>query len=281
MRPVKPTTGTCSRSLRFLYDTAAGRILLRPLVSRPVSVIAGKFLDTKFSCAFIKRFIKSGGIDMTDYEQRKFSSFNDFFTRRVKPGARPCDRDASSLVSPCDGNVSAYKMTDDAVFTVKGVEYTAAELLKSDRLADLYRGGDMLIFRLAVDNYHRYIWCADGTPDASVKVPGRYHTVQSIAMHRYKIFRENTREYAVLHSDAFGDIVQMEVGAMMVGRISNNVSQGVVRKGDEKGRFEFGGSTIIMLLQRDAADIDSEFFENTAAGLETCVKCGEKIGSKR
>lgn len=85
MRPVKPATGTCSRSLRFLYNTAAGRILLRPLVSRPVSVIAGKFLDTKVSCLFIKRFIKSGGIDMTDYEERKFSSFNDFFTRRVKP----------------------------------------------------------------------------------------------------------------------------------------------------------------------------------------------------
>lgn len=281
MRPVKPATDTCSRSLRFLYNTAAGRILLRPLVSRPVSVIAGKFLDTKVSCLFIKKFIKSGGIDMTDYEKRKFSSFNDFFTRRVKPEARPCDRDASSLVSPCDGNLSAYRITDRSVFTVKGVEYLLSELVKDNKVADKYLGGDLLIFRLAVDNYHRYVWCADGTPDATVRIPGRYHTVQPIAMHHYKIFRENAREYTVLHSDVFGDIVQMEVGAMMVGRICNPAPRGNVSKGDEKGRFEFGGSTIIMLLQKNAAEIDKEFFENTAAGLETCVKCGEKIGSKR
>lgn len=281
MRKTNPADIPASRSLRFFYNTAAGRVILRPLVSRPVSAIAGKFLDTGASRVFIKRFIKSGGIDMSDYEQRKFSSFNDFFTRRVKDGARPCDGDPMSLVSPCDGRVSAYTVTNESSFMIKGVRYTLEELLQDGSLAEKYRGGNILIFRLAVDNYHRYIWCANGNAEAPVKIKGKYHTVQPIAMRRYKIFRENAREYTVLHSDNFSDIVQMEVGAMMVGRICNENICGAVNKGDEKGRFEFGGSTIIVLIGKNAADIDNELFLNTAKGLETHVKCGEKIGLKR
>ncbi|MDE7107041.1 MAG: phosphatidylserine decarboxylase, partial [Clostridiales bacterium] len=94
------------------------------------------------------------------------------------------------------------------------------------------------------------------------------------------VFTENCREYTVLDTDNFGTAVMVEVGAMMVGRIVNAVKVGRFERGQEKGKFEFGGSTVILLLEKDRAEVDDEFFQNTAADKETVVKCGEKIGQK-
>ena len=104
------------------------------------------------------------------------------------------------------------------------------------------------------------------------------HTVNPAAASRYPIYRENTREYALLESSHFGTVLQMEVGAAMVGRIVNNPAPARVQRGAEKGRFEFGGSTVIVLLQKGAAVIDEDIVKNTAADNETVVHLGEKIG---
>ena len=279
MRKTEQINKAGAPSLRFLYNTALGRILLKPLVCKPISSAAGFFLSRRISSFAIKRFIEKNGIDMSDYEDRRFRSFNDFFTRHVNENARPIDRSADSLVSPCDARLTVYSISQNSVFTVKGVNYTVSELLENSELAARYDGGYCLIFRLAVDNYHRYGWCADGIPKATVHIKGKYHTVQPIAMRRYRIFRENVREYTELSSDIFGCIVQMEVGALMVGRICNNTNSGAVKKGEEKGRFEFGGSTIIMLIEKNKVNLDSELIQNTENGLETHIKYGEKIGT--
>lgn len=269
--------GACS--LRFLYNTAIGRIILRPLICKPISSLVGKIADGRLSALFVKRFIKSNHIDMTDYEDRRFCSFNDFFTRCLKDGARPICKDENAFVSPCDARLSVYEITPERYFTVKGVDYTLKDLLQNSSLAENFDGGMCLIFRLAVDNYHRYGWCADGSAGKTVHIKGKYHTVQPIAMRRYPIFRENVREYTVVTTDKFGTVIQMEVGALMVGRICNNKTDGGdAVKGAEKGRFEFGGSTVIVLVGKDKVLFDEEFLSNTREGLETNVKYGERLG---
>lgn len=279
MRTTESINKSGAGSLRFLYNTAVGRILLRPLICKPISSIAGWFMDRRVSAWFVKGFIKSNSIDMSDYEERKFRSFNDFFTRGLKENARPVADGEADFVSPADARLSVYDITPERYFTVKGVDYQISDLLQNDELAQKFDGGKCLIFRLAVDNYHRYGWCADGTALKAVHIKGKYHTVQPIAMRRHPIFRENVREYTIVETEKFGTVVQMEVGALMVGRIVNNEVNGcIAKKGAEKGKFEFGGSTVVVLIEKDKVQLDEEFIQNTKNDLETNVKYGEKIG---
>ncbi len=280
MRTTESINKTGAGSLRFLYDTAVGRCFLRLLICKPISLVAGLCLSCPISSLFVKGFIKSNKINMADYEERKFKSFNDFFTRKVKVGARPVCDEKNAFISPADARLSAYTITPEQYFTVKGIDYKIADLLENEALAERFSGGYCLIFRLAVDNYHRYGWVADGRAESTIHIKGKYHTVQPIAMRRYPVFRENAREYTVLNTEKFGTVVQIEVGAMMVGRIRNNKKHGcVVKKGKEKGFFEFGGSTVIVLTEKDKLNLDPEFLTNTANNLETNIRYGEKIGT--
>ena len=157
--------------------------------------------------------------------------------------------------------------------------YTAAQLLRNERLADHYKGGYAVILRLTVDDYHHYCYVADGQKSKNVTLPGIYHTVNPAANDAFPIYRENAREYTLIRTEKFGTIMMMEVGAMMVGKITNLEKDSCqVKKGAEKGYFEFGGSTIILFLQHGKVRLDSDLLENTEAGYETIVRMGERIG---
>lgn len=95
---------------------------------------------------------------------------------------------------------------------------------------------------------------------------------------KYPIYKMNTREYCLIRTEHFGTVLMMEVGALMVGKIQNYHQKGTVKRGAEKGRFEFGGSTIILLFQKESVKIDQDLWDNTCNGFETSVKMGEKIG---
>lgn len=279
LRPVSRPETELSAAQKFLYNSAFGRAILRGILIRPwVSRLAGGYMNSRVSAIHIKGFIKSGGIDMSQYPERRYRSFNDFFTRRIKDGMRPADMDPAALISPCDARLSAFTVTPDGTFFIKGTEYTLGGLLRSDELAAEFAGGICLIFRLAVDNYHRYCYIDDGSKEDNVYIPGCLHTAHPIAFPVCNIYKENAREYTVLHTDHFGDAVQIEVGALMVGRICNLHREARFSRGEEKGWFEFGGSTIVLLLKAGAARIDDEFFKNTDNGLETAVRSGERIG---
>ncbi len=265
---------------KFLYNTGFGRVILKGLLVRPwVSKLAGWYMDGRLSAMHVSGFIRSNNIDMSDYPERKYRSFNDFFTRTVKDGARPVDNSPQALIAPCDARLSAYEIQPDSSFSIKGGRYTVAGLLRSEELAEQYEGGLCLIFRLAVDNYHRYCYIDSGSKEDNIFLRGCLHTVHPIALQVSDIYKENSREYTVLHTDNFDDVVQVEVGAMMVGRICNNHRHASFVRGEEKGRFEFGGSTIVLLLKKGRVQLDPEFLSNTARGLETAVKMGEAIGS--
>ena len=266
-------------SLKFLYYTRLGGLCLRIINRRWLSKLVGHHLDGRFSRRRIKKYIAKNGIDMSEFLEEDYGSFNEFFTRRIKPELRPFDMEKTALCSPCDGKVSAYVIDEELKFNVKGFDYTVETLLKNSALAEEFRGGLCIVLRLCVTDYHRYCFFDGGSARDNTFIKGRLHTVQPVALERRRVFTENCREYTVLDTDNFGTAVQVEVGAMMVGRIVNDVKSGRFERGQEKGRFEFGGSTIILLLKKDSAVLDEEFFVNTAADKETVVKCGERIGS--
>lgn len=265
--------------LKKLYGTVCGRVILKALTAQAVSKAAGVFMDSRLSVPLIKRFIKSSGIDTSQYVMKKFRSYNEFFTRRVKRGMRPIDRMPSHFISPCDSKLTVYKIGKSSVFRIKGSRYRVSDLIQNDFLAKRYEGGYCMIFRLEVDDYHRYCYIDSGTKTENAFINGELHTVNPIALEHYNIYKRNCREYTVLHTENFGDVVQVEVGAMMVGRIVNRHGAAEVVRGEEKGKFEFGGSTIVLLVQEDMIRIDDDILRNSAENIETVVKYGEKVAA--
>ncbi len=265
------------KGARFLYRNRLGGAVLRILISRPVSRFAGAFLSCALSRPFIGRAVKRHGIDLGDYLPEKYRCFNDFFTRRIRPELRPVSGEENALVSPCDGYLTVFPVTEEGTFRVKGFDYSVETLLKNRELASGYLGGWCFIFYLAVGGYHRYGFPADGTcAGGGTFIGGRLHTVQPVALEHRRIFTENCREYSVLDTERFGRIAQVEVGAMMVGKIVNEGKQRFAR-GEEKGYFEFGGSTVILLTEPGRALPDRDLLENSANRLATAVKYGERV----
>lgn len=267
------------RFLEKMYGNAVGRALLKPLVSPLFSRIGGAFLDSGLSRFLVNRFLCTYTINMREYRPRHYKSFNDFFTRRLAKGARKVDWTPEVLVSPCDGRLSVCEISDGCTFRVKHTSYTVESLLKDRKLAAEYAGGYVWVFRLSVDDYHRYIYADGGNIMKYMKIFGVLHTVNPAANERFPIYKENTREYCILESDNFGTMIQMEVGALMVGRIVNHPRGSVVRRGMEKGRFAFGGSSVILITRRGAVQPDADILENTRKGIETKVRLGERVGS--
>lgn len=268
-----------NRILAKLYETFGGRILLKFLVVPVVSKTAGVFMDSPLSVPFIKKFIRKHKINTSDYDMKKFRSYNEFFTRKIKPGKRMIDYRADHLISPCDSKLSVYKINHDSIFRIKDSLYRVSDLLANEFLARRYDGGYCFIYRLEVDDYHRYCYIDDGEKTENIFIKGELHTVNPIALKRYNIYRRNSREYTILHTDNFGDVVHMEVGALMVGKICNHHGEHYFAKGEEKGMFKFGGSTIVQLFEKNTVRPDYDIMKNTREGFETIVRYGEKTGT--
>lgn len=262
---------------RFLLNNFFGRLLLKLFIRRLFSKLFGAFLNTRLSKLKIKKFIKQENINLDEYEVDNIKSYNAFFTRQIKAGARDIDYDENHFISPCDSKLSVYDISDDLVFNIKDSYYNVSDLLKSDDLAKEYQGGKLMIFRLAVGDYHRYCYPDSGTKENNFHIKGVLYTVSPIVYGKYNIFKRNSREYTVLNTDHFGKIVMCEVGAMLVGKIKNHHNEYQYKKAEEKGYFEFGGSTIVILTHNNIK-IDDDIIANSKNGDETIVKFGEKIG---
>lgn len=275
---------TQDRVLRLLYGNRAGRMVLGWLIRPEVSKLVGRFMDTGLSRIMINPFIKKNDIDISVCQKNEFDSYNDFFKRKLVPGTRVVDMTDEGFVSPCDSRLTVYDIedTERQTFNIKDSEYTVASLLRDKKLARHYRGGKLWLFRLCVDDYHRYIYNVSGKQSDVRRIEGLYHTVNPIASEYYDIYKENTREYCLIRTEDAGTVVDMEVGALLVGRIVNRyVDSTDVRRGEEKGYFEFGGSTIILLIQKDKVAPLDRIVENSRKDIETRVRQGELVGYVR
>ena len=258
------------KSLSFLYNTVFGRIILKIACTKIIANIYSKFMNSKFSKYKIKRFIKKNNIDMSEYIKKDYKSFNDFFIRKIKHNKRKID---NGIIAVCDSKVSAYEIDNNSKFKIKNSIYTVEELLK-EKVKTKYKYA--IIFRLDVDDYHHYIFPDDGYIVNTKYVNGILHTVQPISQKKYKVFLENSRSITNLKCKSLGNVCYIEVGAMMIGKIVNNNLVNF-KKGDEKGHFEFGGSTIVLLIEKNIK-LDKRILNNTKKEIETIVKLGNKIG---
>ncbi len=267
------------KTLSFLYESVPGRVCLKVVNRRSAAKLVGKYMNSRFSRGLIDRFIEKNGIDMSVYEERDYRCYNQFFTRKLKPEFKSVCMDADALVSPCDSKLRVYPINGDSVFFIKNSPYNVRELLKNDKLAKSFGGGLCLVYRLTVDDYHRYIYFDDGIKGENVFIRGVLHTVNPISLDKYNFYKQNCREYTVMDTEHFGRAVQIEVGAMLIGKIMNAHGACRYKRGEEKGMFEFGGSTIVVLLKKNAAVIDSDIMANSGEGIETMVHIGERIGT--
>ena len=263
-------------SLERLYNTWYGRVLSKFILLPVFSTMATAKDRRKSSAKKIAPFIAEYKIFMDDFEEREYVSFSDFFTRRIKPGRRPADQDPSVIISPADSKVLCYDIGDDLKFTVKGSVYTPEEITGNCTDLSSFAGGKALVFRLSMDDYHHYCFIDSGRVLSSNEIKGKLHTVSSISS-KYKIYKENHRIVNVLDTDHFGKVIYIEVGALLVGRIKNN---GTLKfeKGQEKGYFEQGGSTVVLFFEKDKIKVDGDILEMSGNGIETKVKMGERIG---
>ena len=268
-------------ALRFLYRTAPGRALLRLLCARSLSRLCGRFLDSRFSRPLIGPFVRRNGIRLEEYEREAYNCFNDCFTRRIRRELRPVDAAPDALVAPCDGLLSVYAIEEDCVIPAKQSRYAIADLLGGDEAAARFAGGTCLVFRLGVQHYHRYCYPDGGSVLRAGFVPGELHTVRPIALERVPVFVRNCRAYALLETDNLGLVAQIEVGAMLVGKIDNHPAPERFERGMEKGMFRYGGSTVILLVEPGRLELPQEAFACAAREEEIPVRMGERIANLR
>ena len=266
--------------LRFLYRTIPGRMVLKLLVQPKASKAVGHYLSSRASKWIVPYYIRKHKIDMDGVEipSGGFSSFNDFFTRKRKKGC--FDETCGHLVSPCDGFLSFVRISEDTVLNIKNTRFTLDDLLKDHELAGQFREGVALVFRLTPSDYHRYCYVVNGEIILHRKIKGMLHCVRPIALRTIPVFAQNSREYQVLETECFGTVIQMEVGALLVGKIRNDVSvlkTGYVQRGEEKGYFEFGGSTIIILLQKNTICFNENLYKKQSDTGEIPVCMGEFV----
>lgn len=269
--------------LVWLYYNPVGEASLWALAKRKlVSSIYGKMMDRTSSANMIHPFIEDFDIDMSVAQKQEFNTFNDFFTRKLKTDARPIDSISNVVVSPADGKILAYSDISNTDFIIKGYRFDVFSFLDNPDLAQKYQDGALLIIRLAPADYHRFHFPVSGNISPNKRIDGDYYSVNPLALRKKaEIFCLNKREYSILSNPLFGDVVMAEIGATMVGSIVQTFKGSFANKGEEKGYFKFGGSTVILLFEKSQIQIDEDLLINTAKGYETTVKMGERIGEEK
>ncbi len=265
------------QQLRFLYTTKLGRILLKTIFARKwFSALCGiynrSFLSKKKLMAVAK-----GKNDAEKEIVLAYKNFNDYFIREE---FRLSQWEEGVLVSPADGLLSIYKIDENLKVPIKNRNYSIVDLIENDQAARSFKNGTCLVTRLTLGDYHRYSFIDYGTIEEREKIIGSLNTVRPIEGSHENYFK-NSREVTYLKSQSFGSIIQIEVGAMLVGKIVNYKDEGEVIPMEEKGYFEYGGSTVILLFREKSLALDEDLEEIFAKGFEIRVKLGERLGEKR
>ena len=300
------------KAIYFLYHHFLGRLLLKMIFARPYfSFLRGLYYNSFLSKKEIAPFVEKYGLSK-ELLKKKYQSFGEFFSRKEAVYLREAGK--LPFYASASGKVLAYKIDEEGriilppgvqkegagkkenfhflPLEIKGNFYSIEKILKAP-CPEFLKGGTLLIFRLSLPDYHRYIFPAEGKLLRIKIIKGRLDSVRKEAAH-FKAFSENKREISLLELNGMGKILHVEVGAMLVGHIHNHVKvesifDGGVNKnrkrkteyrfkaGEEKGYFSLGGSTIVEMLS-DKIVIDEDLFENTGKGLETKLEIGERIG---
>ena len=271
------------RLLSWLYYNPFGKIALHGAVKRKIlSEHYGKMMDSPNSKKMIYEFIKEYNIEMDEFVKKpeEFSCFNEFFYRELKPGSRKIGD--GDVVSPADGKIIAFnEINATGTFFIKGKKFDLKSYFGNEESAKQFEGGAMAIIRLAPVDYHRFHFPCSGKISESIKVDGDYYSVSPLALKKsIEIFMENKREYSIIENERVGKVAFSEIGATMVGSIVQTFKPYTEAvKGSEKGYFKFGGSSVMILFQKNKIKFDEDIVKNTKEGFETYIKMGENIAS--
>ncbi len=270
--------------LRWTYETAMGRLGVEALVKRAVfSQWYGWRMNRPASAAKVLPFIVDYGLDVDDFAKQplEFKTFNDFFYRTLKPGARPISSGADVAVLPADGRHLAFPDVDVSTgFYIKGAKFTLADFLGDAALGEEFAGGSLVISRLCPVDYHRFHFPVNGTPGEPVLLNGSLYSVSPVALRRNVSYLvQNKRMRTLVDSPEFGRVAVLEIGATCVGSIGEEFVAGrTVAKGDPKGWFAFGGSCVATVFQRGRIRFEDDLVAQSAQQIETYARMGDRLG---
>lgn len=278
-------------SLRAIYQSRLGLTLIdkgtRELLQR-ISDKQGEHMNTRDSAKNIPNFIDFFedriNVDEFKYPIEHFQTFNEFFIRELKPGARPIAYEDNDHVAVCgaDSRLMAFQSEDDSKrFWIKGRKFSVRGLLGDETYSSDFDKGSLVIFRLAPQDYHRFHVPISGVVGKFIEIPGPLYTVNPIAVNsKYcNVFTENKRVVCIISSKEFGKMAFVAIGATMVGSITFTKNEGdSLKKGDEFGYFSFGGSTVVCVFEKDAIELDEDLLANSERALETLVSVGMTLG---
>jgi phosphatidylserine decarboxylase len=266
------------RELRLLYETWWGSALLHAFVKRKwFSYLTGFLNRSPISRRKIGSFIQQYGINDTESElpTTSYRSLDAFFTRKLKPEARPIDQNPHHLVAPAEGRVLAFADMPGNKLNVKGCTIDIEELVGG---LNGFKPGAGFVIRLAPCDYHRFHFPADCRVSDIVRVGRTLHSVHPIALRAGVPSFRNKRMVSMLSDTNCGRMLQVEVGALTVGSIVQTYERGAMKRGQEKGYFRFGGSTVILLTEPGKVAPDEDLLDATERGFETLVQVGTRIG---
>ena len=268
--------------LEFLYTAMWGRVLRFLFTRRIVSKLYAFYQNSKWSKRRIVPFIKKHDIEMSECQQKadEFKSFNDFFCRKLKDGARPIDPDVNAIVSPADSKLFVIPNISNYVsFFVKNETFNLAKFLDDTSLAGQFEGGALMIFRLAPPDYHHFHFPVD-CKTFKFEPMGRLLESVNPIVYRTGVqpLTTNVRYHYVLETSKQEPVVMTAVGAMMVGSVVETfeTDQKCI-KGQEAGYFQFGGSTITLLFKQGFVKPLQKYIDHSAKGFESAVRLGQRV----
>jgi phosphatidylserine decarboxylase len=241
----------------------------------------GVYQSSSLSRRQIEPFIEKFKIPMQEYQKETFKTFNDFFIRKFIPKERPFVQASHELPAFSEARYLAYeKITEKQKFPVKGSALSAVALMGSEEKAKPFIGGPLLLARLCPVDYHRFHFPDAGHTLEDYRIHGKLHSVNPMAL-KYKedIFATNERHVSILQTENFGKIAFIEVGALCVGKIVQTFKEKDFKRGDEKGYFLFGASTVIVLGEPGQWTPDADLLDQTSRGRETLVRLGERVAA--
>lgn len=269
--------------LKWAYTTPLGKLSLHTFVKRPVfSRWYGHRMNQPSTCSKVLPFIDHYNLDPTEFaaSPESYSTFNEFFYRKLKPEARPIAD--SPVVFPADGRHLGFSNIDEINgFFVKGQTFDIHQLIANPTLSQRYAGGSLVLSRLCPVDYHRFHFPVSGTASETTLINGPLFSVSPIALARNLAYLwQNKRTLTRIETDTMGTVLMIEIGATCVGSIHQTYQDGqTINKGDEKGYFAFGGSSTITIFEPGKVTLADDLLTNSANQIETYAHMGDTMGS--
>lgn len=278
--------------IEWLYESYSGKGLAGLICKAPLSQFYGALQDSKMSQRKVLPFIKKFNIDMNDYlpedgrtEANPYSTFNQFFIRRFRPGRRPIVEAPNEMAAFSEARYYGYaSVHDDETVPVKSHNMKPHALIANKKWEDTFHDGPLLLARLCPVDYHRFHFPDDGVVLDDYRVTGLFHSVNPLALKsKEDILITNERHVTIMETKNFGKLAYIEVGAICVGKIiqSKPIDKGrEFARGEEKGYFLFGGSTVIVIGEKGKWKPSADIIDNTKKGMETYLQLGMTVATK-